>query len=362
MRLCPIRLGGVAPVVLVSITALALAGCGVTAADLPLPGGGIGGDTYELNAVFSDALNLPDKAHVKLEGVRIGTVTDISAKDFTAKVTMVIRQDVPLPVGTMAELRQATPLGDVFVALQPPKAGSGSAALRPGDTIPITATSAAASVEDTLAALSALVNGGGLGELKTIVTEVNAALDGRGPQTAHLINQLTTTLTTLNERTDEIDRILKSALALTTTARERRGTIDAAFTELTPAIKVLSDQTGRFTEVLTKVAKAGDLGNEVLVQTGGEIKALLRDLAPVLDGFASLDETLGPTLSSMVALADILAGATKGESGAGSGSLAGLTNIPGLGGDLPNLGDFTAGYQSITDNLMELVKRLGAPR
>lgn len=346
---------------LVTAFSLALGGCGVTASDLPLPGGGIGGETYELNAVFSDALNLPDKAHVKLEGVRIGTVTDIAAKDFTAQVTMVIRKDVALPVGTSAELRQATPLGDVFVALQPPAASGSAVALRPGDTIPITATSAAASVEDTLAALSALVNGGGLGELKTIVTEVNAALDGRGPQTAHLINQLTTTLTTLNKRTAEIDRILDSALALTTTARERRGTIDAAFADLTPAITVLSDQTGRFTEVLTKVAEAGDLGNEVLVQTGDEITSLLRDLGPTLDGFASLDKTLGQTLASMVALADLLAGATEGESGAGSGSLAGLTNIPGLSGDLPNLDDFTAGYQSVTDNLVQLLERLGVP-
>lgn len=338
---------------------LLLAGCSTTAADLPLPGGGIDGDAYELNAVFSDVLNLPDKAHVKLDGVRIGTVEEISAHEFTARVRMAIRHDVSLPDGTRAELRQATPLGDVFVALHAPK--DGGRALRPGEVIPLPATGAAASVEDTLAAMSTLVNGGGLGELKTIVTEVNAALNGRGPQTAHLLRELTTTLATLNARTAEIDRVLNSALALTTTATQRRGTIDAAFTDLTPAIKVLSDQTNRFTEVLTKVARAGDLGNQVLVQTRAEITGVLRDLGPVLDGFGALDRTLGPTLSSMVALADVLANATEGESGAGSGSLAGLTNIPGLSGDVPNLEDFERGYQSVTDNLMELLKRLGVP-
>lgn len=343
------------------LTPVVLTGCGVTAADLPLPGGGVDGETYELTAVFSDALNLPDKAHVKLDGVDIGVVEDISAKDFTARVRMAVQRKVALPRGTTAELRQATPLGDVFVALHLPK--EAGPPLHAGEVIPISSTSAAASVEDTLAALSALVNGGGLGQLKTIIREVNTALDGRGAQTAHLINELTTTLSTLNQRTNDIDRILNSALSLSETAKQRQGTIDAAFAELSPAIKVLSDQTGRFTTVLTEVAQVSDLGNKVIDQTETQIRSLLRDLGPVLDGFGALESSLGPTLANMIQVSQLLATATEGESAAGMARLVGFNNIPLIGGGkLPDGDDFDAGFESFTQNFSELLRRLGVPR
>jgi phospholipid/cholesterol/gamma-HCH transport system substrate-binding protein len=343
------------------LSALALSGCGVTAADLPLPGGSVGGPTYRLTAVFGDALNLPDKAHVKLDGVDVGVVEDISANEFTARVTMAVQQKVVLPKGTTAELRQATPLGDVFVALHLPK-GDGEP-LREGDTIPISATSSAATVEDTLAALSALVNGGGLGQLKTIIREVNTALDGRGAQTAHLINELTTTLVTLNQRTNDIDRILNSTASLTETAKQRQGTIDAAFAELSPALKVLSGQTDRLTKVLTEVSQVSDLGNKIVNQTQDQLRSVLRDLGPVLDGFNGLQSSLGPTLANMIQVSKLLAGATEGESAAGMARLVGFTGIPVIGnGKLPDGQDFDAGFQAFTQNFAELLRRMGVPR
>jgi virulence factor Mce-like protein len=346
---------------LIVLLALGLTGCGVTAADLPLPGGGVDGPTYQLTAVFSDALNLPDKAHVKLDGVDVGVVEAIAAKDFTARVTMAVQQKVVLPKGTTAELRQATPLGDVFVALHLPK--QDGAPLRNGDTIPISATSVAASVEDTLAALSALVNGGGLGQLKTIIREVNTALDGRGAQTAHLINELTTTLSTLNQRTHDIDRILETTVSLTETAKQRQGTLDAAFAELSPAIKVLSGQTDRLTKVLTEVSQVSQLGDKIINQTQSQIRSVLRDLGPVLDGFGGLEASLGPTLANMIQVSRLLAGATEGESAAGMARLVGFNNIPLIsGGKLPDGQDFDAGFQAFTENFAELLRRLGVPR
>ncbi|WP_158886730.1 MCE family protein [Amycolatopsis anabasis] len=348
----------------VLLTSALLTGCGVTAADLPLPGGGVTGDTYPLNAVFEDALNLPEKAHVKLNGVDIGRVTGIHAKDFHAHVGMVISTNVTLPAGTTAELRQATPLGDVFVALHPPR--EPGPPLRANDTINLGSTSAAASVEDTLAALSALVNGGGLGQLKTIVTEVNTALTDRPDQIRHLLGQLEGTLSTLNARTADIDRVLASARSLTATAEQRRGTIDAALADFTPAMRVLSEQTGKITEVLTKVANAGTSGNNLLSRVRGDLVSKINDVGAVLDGFAAIKDSLGPTLRGMVQLGQYVEGVSKGESGAGSAYFAGITNIPFLSpGEnvrVPGFEDLNGFLGTVTDNLGDLLKRLGGNR
>lgn len=343
-----------------AVTGLLLAGCGVTASDLPLPGGDVSGETYEVNAVFTDALNLPEKARVKLDGVVVGTVESISAKDFTAQVRMVVQKSVQLPQGTTAELRQATPLGDVFVALHRPSGGG--QALAAGATIGIGSTSSAATVEDTLAALSTLINGGGLGQLKTITTEVNKALDGKTDQARDLINQLDTTMKTLNARTGDINRILASAQSLTTLAQQRQGTIDAALSDITPALKVLSDQTGKFTEVLGKVADAGDTGAKVLSETSSDLKAMLNDLGPVLDGFNGLKDSLGPTLRTLVVLGKLVEGSTRGESGAGNARFAGITSLPGFDGRIPGVDDLNGALGTISDNIMDLIKKLGGTR
>ncbi|MCU1685374.1 MAG: Virulence factor Mce family protein [Amycolatopsis sp.] len=344
-----------------AVTGILLAGCGVTASDLPLPGSDVSGETYEVNAVFTDALNLPEKARVKLDGVVVGTVESISAKDFTARVRMVVQKSTQLPQGTTAELRQATPLGDVFVALHRPAGGAGPA-LAAGATIDLGSTSSAATVEDTLAALSTLINGGGLGQLKTITNEVNKALDGKTDQARDLINQLDTTVKTLNARTGDINRILASARSLTALAQQRQGTIDAALSDITPALKVLSDQTGKFTEVLSKVADAGDTGARVLGETSSDLKAMLNDLGPVLDGFNGLKDNLGPTLRTLVVLGKLVEGATKGESGAGNARFAGITSLPGFDGRIPGIDDLNGALGTVSGNITDLIKKLGGTR
>ncbi len=87
---------------------------------LPAPGGARG--TYTISATFENALNLPFKAKVRMAGANIGEVESMSAQGYTAVVAMRIDSEVRIPVGTEAELRSATPLGDVFVSLKPPAA------------------------------------------------------------------------------------------------------------------------------------------------------------------------------------------------------------------------------------------------
>ncbi|WP_155942107.1 MlaD family protein, partial [Mycobacteroides sp. CBMA 326] len=92
-----------------------------TLASLDLPAPGIGSDAYGLTARFVNALNLPDRAKVRVAGADVGEVESIEAQDYVAVVKLRIRRGVRLLAGSTAQLRSATPLGDVFVALEPPK-------------------------------------------------------------------------------------------------------------------------------------------------------------------------------------------------------------------------------------------------
>jgi phospholipid/cholesterol/gamma-HCH transport system substrate-binding protein len=354
-----------APVATVPLVGAVLAGCGVSATDLPIPGGGVEGPSYQLTAVFADALNLPDGAHVKLNGDDIGRVQRIQAKDYTARVTMAVRQDVSLPRGSRAELRQATPLGEVFVAIHPPDHPPPGPPLHDGDTIELPATEAAASVEDLLAALSTLVNGGGLAQLQTIVAELNAATDGRANQIAHLLGQTTQTMATLNARTQDIDRILAASQRLTDTLVARRDTIDTAFSDFTPAIKVLADQTDRFTKALHAAGKLSDTSDDLIDESDSDIRRLARDIGPVLDGFANLGPNLAPSLRNIVGFGKNWEQVTKGESLAGNATLSVLPlpiAIPRPGDSLPGPNDLVDGEQSFAQHLQHQFSTLGGLR
>lgn len=342
-----------------ALAAVLLTGCDVTVEKLPLPGGGIDGPTYRLKAVFTDVLNLPDRAHVRLGGVTVGSVDKITTRDYVAHVEMSISTGVRLPEGTTAQLRQPTPLGDVFLAVNPPKGKLTGPKLADGATIPLSRTSSAATVEDSLSAATLLINGGGLNHLESITREANDVFEHGGDRLPHLITELRGMIRTLNGRSADIDKVLAGSDALATLLKKRRKSIDAALTEYPPAMDVLSRQAERLTSTLRKVAKAGSSTAALARRAKPDVDAMLRDLEPVLDGFSDLRGTLGPTLRDMIDVSKKLGRATEGHALAGDAILRPNTLISGLGGPLPDGEDLRRGVTNVTDNIAKLIQRLG---
>ena len=75
---------------------------------------------------FSSVLNLPARAKVDSGGVQIGVLDHVQLDGTTAVAYVDISGDSTLPGDTRAELRQATPLGDIYIALVPPEDRSGT--------------------------------------------------------------------------------------------------------------------------------------------------------------------------------------------------------------------------------------------
>ncbi|MEV0685442.1 MlaD family protein [Nocardia sp. NPDC050378] len=243
--------------------------CAVGFGDLPLPVPGGGRENYTVRADFENALNLPAKAKVRLSGADVGEVTDMAVRDYTAVVTLSIRPDVRLPLGTTAELRTATPLGDVFVALTaPPEATPATPVLADGDRIAREHTAAAATIEELLTTASLLVNGGAIRNLTTIVNGLGRAVGDRGDRMAELIAQSTRVVQALAARSDDIRATLAEVDRLARTLDKQSGTIDEVLLAAGPALTTLRDNS---TQALSLV---------------GEVDRISRQLArfPGLDG------------------------------------------------------------------------------
>lgn len=237
-----------------ALVMLSLSACSVGLEDLPLPAPSVGAGSYTITATFSNALNLPAAAKVKLEGVDVGDVESMTVSNYTAIVTMQIMDGVQLPVGTSAELRSATPLGDIFVAVHPPEdAAPDTAFLADGDSIPQESTSAAATIEEVLTTAALLVNGGVLRDATKVVNGLGAALGERGEGLAGLIDESTRLVENLSARSTSISDTLAETGKLTQTLAGQQAVIGDVMAAAGPAASTVSANTDQALALLAEI-------------------------------------------------------------------------------------------------------------
>ncbi len=250
----PPRLRGIAAAVTVSIAAWTATGCSTSLDTLPLPAPGVGSGSYSLTATFDNALNLPTKAKVRLDGADVGEVASMQADNYTAVVSMRIRSGVRIPGGSTAELRSATPLGDVFVQLIPPAHPNPAVPdLSDGASIPLPSTSAAATIEELLTRASLLVSGGAIENLTRLANNLGKSVGGRGDRLAEMIQQTTQLVNSLAARTDSIRGVLATTADLSATLAAQSNGLGDAVAAAGPALQVIGENTQNMVDLIGQV-------------------------------------------------------------------------------------------------------------
>lgn len=289
------------------------AGCGVTVEDLPLPKPGVSGDTYTVHAIFENALNLPEQAKVKVGGSDVGQVGAISTSNYTAEVEMHIRSDIALPTTSTAELRQATPLGDVFVALTIPPKTDGQQIIPDGGTIGLEQTSAGATVEELLASLSMLLNGGGLNELAVIANELDSIVSGHAPETQHLLVEMTGVIESLNRNTTQIDSTLDGLNATLATLNLNRAQLGAVADSLPAMIGTISENTAAIGDTMAKFSVTSAALEDFSRTTGDDLNNLVHNTDVLMTSLSQMGDNLGQTLDALHQLSPRVNASFQGE-------------------------------------------------
>ena len=261
-----------------------LTGCGPTMGDLPLPGTGVSGDAITVKMDFADALNLAKGATVKVNGVNAGKVESIDASNFQAVATTKIQTAAHLRQGATARLRYTTPLGELFVDITNPAKGP---AMKDGTVLTTAQTSTAPTVEDALSEASLLINGGGLGQLQQVTTELNAALGGNEGTFRDLLQQLNGFLIEANQTTKDIDNALNSLNSVSQTLDKRKNTINKALTQIKPAADVLREKTPDFTALLKSLEAFAAQANQTVGETKTQLLATIKEAEPILAEMAA---------------------------------------------------------------------------
>jgi phospholipid/cholesterol/gamma-HCH transport system substrate-binding protein len=267
--------------------ALLLSGCDFSVYDLPLPGGAdLGDNPYKVTVEFRDVLDLVPQSTVKVDDVSVGIVDDVKLDGYTADVTLLLNHDVDLPGNAIATIRQTSLLGEKFVSLAPPPSDPSSDKLGDGDVIPLARSGRNIEVEEVLGALSLVLNGGGVGQLKTITTELNKVFSGREDDIRSVLDQIKTFMTTLDGSKDQIVRALEQVNSLSVSLNKQTDTLDLALKELPSAIASVDRQRDDIVKMLSALSRLSSVGTKVIDASAQNTVTSLNSLAPVLTAFA----------------------------------------------------------------------------
>jgi phospholipid/cholesterol/gamma-HCH transport system substrate-binding protein len=291
LRRRPVR--SVAAAAMAVLTATALSGCGFHGLyTTTLPGGAnVGDHPYHVLVDFANVLDLVPQSSVKVDDVTVGRVESIKLIDWHAQAQIVLRGDVNLPANAYAQIRQTSLLGEKFVSLSYPPASEVTDQTALADAphsgyayphIGLARTGSNPEVEQVLGALSLLLNGGGLDQIKTITHELDQAASGHSGDIRSLLAQLTTLTTSVNAQRDKVLGALDSLDTLSKTLNTQKQILATALDTMPQAVKILADEKDQFVTLLSSLDNLSTVAVKVINGTTDNLLSSLKNLDPVL--------------------------------------------------------------------------------
>jgi len=261
---------------------------------LPLPGTAGGGPgSFTIQAQLPNVTNLQPNSRVRVGDVTVGNVTKVEMQGWHALLTMTLDGDVDLPANATVKIGQTSLFGSLHIELAPPVDEPPNGKLRDGSLIPLSAASTYPSTEQTLAAISMVLNGGGVGQIQDITEALSTAFDGRADDLRSLINQLDEYVGHLDDQKNDILAAAESLNNLVGQIAAQKPVVDKALETIPDALKVLSDQRQTIADAVQKLGQFSALASDSITQTKDALVQELRDVAPVLKSLADA----GPALT-----------------------------------------------------------------
>ena len=289
-----------AAVVVAGALALVTSGCGGWQGlnSVALPGvQGEGPGAYTIKVEMPDVDNIERNSRVRVADVTVGNVTGIERVGWHALVTMKLNADVDLPANATAKVGQTSLLGSQHIELAPPADVAPLGRLRDGSVIPLASAGAYPTTEQTLAAISLLLNGGGLGNVQDITQAFSTAFTGREADLRSLIEQLDKFIAYNNDQKDDIIAAASSLNDLVGQFAAEKPVVDKALKTIPDALAVLKDQREELADALTQLGKFSALAADSVNQTKESLVAELRNIGPVLESLANAGPALTRSLS-----------------------------------------------------------------
>jgi phospholipid/cholesterol/gamma-HCH transport system substrate-binding protein len=211
------------------------------------------GSTNGYSAVFTDASRLASGDTVRVAGIRVGTVTDVSLQsDRKVLVEFDADQDIKLTSGTKAAIRYLNLTGDRYLDLID---GPGSTRLMSaGSQIPVDRTEPAL-------------------DLDLLLSGLKPVIQGLNPQDVNALSQ--SLVQVFQGQESNLDSLLSRTSSFTGTLADDNQTIEALIDNLNTVLATISKDGDKFSGAIDRLEKL--------------ISGLSQDRDPIATAISSLD-------------------------------------------------------------------------
>jgi phospholipid/cholesterol/gamma-HCH transport system substrate-binding protein len=203
-------------------------------------------------AVFDTVSGLKDGNFVRIAGVEVGKVKNITIQDdATALVTFSTDDSVVLTEGSRAVIRYDDLIGGRYLALEQ---GPGATKKLPaGGTIPVDRTAPALDLDALIGGFRPLFRALSPDQTNALTGQLIAAFQGEGPTIGSILTQTAALTNTLADRDALIGQVVTNLNAVLDSLGDRSGKFGEAIDSLSQMVHALE---GRDTDISTSLAYA----------------------------------------------------------------------------------------------------------
>lgn len=233
-------------------------------------------------AMFADAGGLSPGNDVKVSGVKVGSVSNVSLREGRALVTFTVNGAVRLGSDTTAHIRTATALGQRVLTLESDGQGP---RLRSGEVIPLSRTGSPYSLTDAVGGFTANTRDTDTAALNQSLDTLSATIDRLAPQLSPTFEGVSRISKALNERNRSLSTLLKSASEVTTILGQRSQQVNTLILNANELLGVLETRRYAIVNLLANTSA-------VAQQLSGLVSDNEQELAPALEKLNAVTEML----------------------------------------------------------------------
>jgi phospholipid/cholesterol/gamma-HCH transport system substrate-binding protein len=223
---------------------------------------------YILYAYINDASGLEKKAKVKLRGVEVGKLEDLSLDNNGVKLKLFIKNNIKIPKGSLVTLAQDNMLGSKYIKIIP----SNNSQYYSKNEI-IRKYLKTASLDDLMNNVNSAVD-----DIKILIKKLNTALNKESIDNIHNI------LANINDASSNLKDVLKMAKIKLPNLLDNANKLVLTYKDIGNKIdKKIPSLLNKADTLLAKLNKTGDILNSKLPETINEYKKLGKNANSILE-------------------------------------------------------------------------------
>ncbi|OBI74936.1 MCE family protein [Mycobacterium sp. E740] len=232
-------------------------------------------------ALFTEAGGLASGNDVKVSGVKVGSVSDVTLASGKALVTFTVDGTLRLGSKTTAHIRTGTLLGERMMTLDP----AGEETMKPADVIPVSRTSSPYSLTDAVSEFTANTATTDTASVNRALDTLSETIDRIAPQLGPTFDGLSRLSQSLNTRDESLGALLNSAASVTGVLSERSQQLNTLILNADDLMGVLEQRRYAIVNLLANTSS-------VTRQLTGLVADNEQEFAPTLQKLNSVYEML----------------------------------------------------------------------